>query len=162
MKTRIAVFAFLLSLAGPALADSAKTSLMGPMADRFNAISGRLICQCNCRMILEVCNHQNCPSGIPMRKEIEAKLQQGQSDDDIVNGFVSRMGKIVLSAPPAKGGYLLAWILPFAALGTGGTGLVLWLKKRNRGKAAASPPPPALSPDEEEKFKKEWSRWNQP
>ena len=141
---------------------SAKTALTGELADRFNAISDRLVCQCNCRMILGVCNHQNCPSGIPRRQEIETKLQQGAGDAAIVEGFVSRMGPIALSAPPAKGGYLLAWILPGCLLLAGAILIATWLAKQKRRENRTSAPSPALNPQDEEKFKKEWERWNRP
>ena len=151
-----------LLLIGSAHADSAKTALTGELAQRFNAISDQLVCQCSCRMILGVCNHQNCPSGIPIRQEIEAMLQQGKTDDEIVGAFVSRMGKIVLSAPPAKGGYWIAWILPFVVLAGGGLWLGRWLEAKNREQTKNPPPPAAtLTKEEEEKFKKEWSQWNQ-
>ena len=142
-------------------ADSAKTPLTGALADRFNAISDRLVCQCGCRMILGVCNHQNCPSGIPMRQEIENKLQAGASNDVIVDSFVATMGKVALSAPPAKGMYLLAWIFPFGAIVAGGIWILRWLGEQNKGMQKTASPAPMLSAEEEEKFKKEWNQWNQ-
>ncbi len=142
-------------------AGSAKTSLTGPLAERFNAVSDRLICQCGCKMILGVCNHQNCPSGIPMRQEIEKQLSAGASDDTIVNAFVASMGKVVLSEPPAKGVYLLAWILPFLSLIMGGIGIFLWLRAQNKKNKKTVLPTEKLNPEDEEKFKKEWDKWNQ-
>ena len=140
---------------------SAKTSLTGLLAERFNAVSDRLVCQCGCKMILGVCNHQNCPSGIPMRQEIENQLRTGASDDAIVDGFVARIGKVVLSEPPAKGVYLLAWFLPFAALVAGGIGIFLWLRAQNKKNKTKARPAEKLNPEDEEKFKKEWDKWNQ-
>ncbi len=164
MKIRLAIVMMLTTgvFITSSFADSAKTTLTGPMAERFNAISDRLTCQCNCQMNLAVCNHQNCPSGIPMRQEIEAKLQQGLSDDAIVEGFVARIGKRVLSAPPAKGGYLLAWIMPSLVLSAGALGLIVWLLRRRRKQTEPSGASSAqISPQEEEKFTKEWKKWNQ-
>jgi len=118
MKRLLLATALLLTLAaGGALAQSAKTTLTDPvLATRFNEISDRLICQCGCQMILRVCNHVNCPSGIPMRQEIERKLLAGAPDDSIVAGFVDEFGMLVLSSPPVEGFNLAAWVMPGFAL----------------------------------------------
>jgi cytochrome c-type biogenesis protein CcmH/NrfF len=110
----------LTSLTTTAFAQSAKTTLRDPVqAKRFNEISDRLVCQCGCNMVLRVCNHQNCPSGIPMRHEIEKQIGEGKDDDTIVASFVSEHGAKVLSAPPAEGLNLAAWVMPGFALGAG-------------------------------------------
>ena len=97
-----------------------------------------------------------------MRQEIEAKLSQGASDDAIVEGFVSRMGQVVLSAPPAKGGYLIAWVLPGVLLLAGAILIATWLAKQKKKEKMATISTPALSPQEEKKFNQEWERWNRP
>ena len=124
MRRAIAALLLLVALgAGAAFAQSAKTTLTDPvLADRFNEISDRLICQCGCNMILRVCNHVNCPSGIPMRQEIERKLLAGAPDDSIVAGFVSEHGLVVLSSPPVEGVNLAAWVMPGFALLLGALG----------------------------------------
>ncbi len=106
--------------ASSTFAQSAKTTLRDPVqAKRFNQISDRLICQCGCNMVLRVCNHQNCPSAIPMRHQIEKQIGEGQDDDAIVAGFVEEHGVKVLSSPPAEGLNLAAWVMPGFALGLG-------------------------------------------
>jgi cytochrome c-type biogenesis protein CcmH/NrfF len=103
-----------------AFAQSAKTTLADPVqAKRFNEVSDRLICQCGCQMVLRVCNHQNCPSAIPMRHSIEKQILEGKDDDSIVAGFVEEHGIKVLSSPPAEGLNLAAWVMPGFALGVG-------------------------------------------
>jgi len=109
----------ILAVAAPptARAQSAKSSLQDPaQATRFNAISDRLVCQCGCSMILRQCNHFECPSAIPMRKKIEKQILAGKSDDEIVAGFVDEYGQVVLSAPPAEGINLAAWVMPGFAI----------------------------------------------
>ena len=98
-----------------------------------------------------------------MREEIEAKIQHGLSDDAIVEGFVGRLGKAVLSAPPAKGGYVVVWVLPFCLLIAGAIGIGWGLvaqKKRQRPGSIPGEPGPGLNKDEEKKFNEEWDRWN--
>jgi cytochrome c-type biogenesis protein CcmH len=73
----------------------------------------RLICQCGCNEQLSVCAMQNCSSATPMRAEIRDRLQKGEAVDAIVDSFVARYGKQVLSAPTMKGFDLTAWVMPF-------------------------------------------------
>ena len=131
------------SMTGTALAQSAKTTLRDPVqAKRFNEISDRLVCQCGCNMVLRVCNHQNCPSAIPMRHSIEAQIGEGKDDDTIVAGFVEEHGMKVLSSPPAQGLNLAAWVMPGFALGVGLFAAwyfaIRWAAKRKLAMASAS------------------------
>jgi cytochrome c-type biogenesis protein CcmH/NrfF len=94
-------------------AQSAKSSLKDPeQAAMFNRISDKLVCQCGCGEVLRVCNHFECPSAIPMRKKIEEQIVAGMSEQDIIAGFVSEYGKVVLASPPAEGIDLAAWVMP--------------------------------------------------
>ncbi len=134
---------FVLLCAGPVFAQSAKTTLRDPVqAKRFNEISDRLVCQCGCNMVLRVCNHQNCPSAIPMRQSIERQIGAGSDDDAIVAGFVEEHGVKVLSSPPAEGLNLAAWVMPGFALGLGLFAAwyfaVRWAGKRKLATAGAS------------------------
>ena len=139
-RTLIGALLLAWSLTGTAWAQSAKTTLRDPVqAKRFNEISDRLICQCGCNMVLRVCNHQNCPSAVPMRHEIEKQIGEGKDDDAIVAGFVAKDGTKVLSAPPAEGLNLAAWVMPGFALGVGLFAAwyfaVRWAKKRQLASA---------------------------
>ena len=140
----LVLLAVMLVSTGTALAQSAKTTLRDPeQAKRFNEISDRLICQCGCNMVLRVCNHQNCPSAVPMRHEIEKQIQEGKDDDTIVAHFVAETGTKVLSSPPAEGLNLAAWVMPGFALGVGLFAAwyvaVRWAGKRRLAAAAARP-----------------------
>jgi cytochrome c-type biogenesis protein CcmH/NrfF len=89
----------------------------------------RLVCQCGCNEQLSVCAMQNCSSATPMRAEIRERLDKGESVDVIVQSFVDRMGKKVLSAPTMKGFDLTAWIMPFMILCLGAV-VVTWIVVR--------------------------------
>ncbi|HEU4930241.1 MAG TPA: cytochrome c-type biogenesis protein [Candidatus Krumholzibacteria bacterium] len=135
---------FQVVLASTSFAQSAKTTLRDPeQAKRFNEISDRLICQCGCNMVLRVCNHQNCPSAIPMRHEIEKQILEGKDDDAIVAHFVEETGTKVLSAPPARGLNLAAWVMPGFALGVGLFAAwyfaARWASKRRLAAVSAKP-----------------------
>lgn len=86
---------------------------------KFKRIQGKLVCQCGCSYLLSDCPHLECPSAIPMRKQIRAYLAQGMSEQEVIDAMVKQMGMVVLAAPPAKGFNLAAWVMPFVALGLG-------------------------------------------
>ena len=69
-----------------------------------------------------------------MRAVIRQQLQQGQSEQQIIQYFVSRYGNTILWSPPKQGFTLLAWIIPIAILLCGALLLVLvmrgWLSAR--------------------------------
>ena len=63
-----------------------------------------------------------------MRGVIRQQLQQGQSQQQIIQYFVSRYGNSILWSPPKQGFTMLAWIIPIAILLIGALLLVLVLR----------------------------------
>ena len=59
-----------------------------------------------------------------MRNVIRAKLEAGETEEQIVAYFVERYGDSVLIEPPRRGVGLLVWIAPIGVLLAGG--LLLW------------------------------------
>ncbi len=114
----------------------------------------RLVCQCGCNEQLSVCAMQNCSSATPMRAEIRERLQKGDAVDQIVDSFVARYGKKVLSAPTTKGFDLSAWIMPFVILCLGLI-VVVWVAVRMARPAAEEVEfeSPAVDPRVEEELK---------
>ncbi len=96
-------------------------SAVGAQAQRdiskeYKEACDQLICQCGCNEQLSVCSMQNCGSATPMRAEIRERLLKGESVQAIVDSFVARHGKQVLSAPTMQGFDITAWIMPFLFL----------------------------------------------
>jgi cytochrome c-type biogenesis protein CcmH/NrfF len=85
----------------------------------YKQIADKLVCQCGCADQISICSMQNCHSATPMRAELREKLQAGMGMDQIVDSFVAKYGKIVLSAPTTTGFDLAAWVMPFLLLGAG-------------------------------------------
>ena len=145
-----AVMALLLvGLPGVVHAASLHTSLTDPaQQERFHKVCQRLVCQCGCNLVLDVCNHHNCGSATPMRARVDKEILAGRTNDEIVAGFVDDMGLVVLSAPPTSGFDLTAWVLPVVLLLVAGVVITLLLK-RWRSLAPATPvggaavPPPS-------------------
>jgi cytochrome c-type biogenesis protein CcmH len=89
-----------------------------------------------------------------MRAEIRDRLQKGDTVDQIVDSFVARYGKKVLSAPTTRGFDLSAWIMPFVIL-CFGLVVVVWVAVRMARPTAETvePEPPAVDPRVEEELK---------
>ncbi len=102
-----------------------------------------LTCQCGCGLTVHACNHLNCGSGEPMKKEIAERLGRGEGKDQILAAFTARYGEKVLSAPTFRGFNWLAWLTPFAAVLAAGAGLVVAIRRRLQATAALEAPPPA-------------------
>ena len=63
-----------------------------------------------------------------MRAVIRQKLQQGQSEQQIIQYFISRYGNSILWSPPRQGFTMLAWTIPIAIMLCGALLLVLVLR----------------------------------
>lgn len=63
-----------------------------------------------------------------MRLVIRQKLQDGQSEQQVLQYFAARYGNQILLTPPKQGVYLLAWLVPGAMLlaGLGLIGLIAY------------------------------------
>jgi cytochrome c-type biogenesis protein CcmH len=81
---------------------------------RFNDVGRKLMCTCGCAQSLLGCDHVGCPNRGGEMDELRAGIANGESDAAILQGFVQRYGKVVLSAPTTEGFDLVAWIMPFA------------------------------------------------
>jgi cytochrome c-type biogenesis protein CcmH/NrfF len=111
-------------------------------------IEEALTCQCGCGLTVHSCNHLNCGSGEPMKKEIAERLARGETRDQILAAFTARYGEKVLSSPTFRGFNWFAWLTPFAAVLAAAAGLVVVIRRRVRTTAtAAAPAPPVPSGD---------------
>ncbi len=133
MRHKLAIVCFCL-MALPVLAQAPKD-----ISKDYKEACDRLVCQCGCNEQLSVCAMQNCSSATPMRAEIRERLQAGDSVEQIVESFVARVGKKVLSAPTMKGFDITAWIMPFLILCLGLI-VVGWIVVRMARPAAAVAP----------------------
>lgn len=85
------------------------------------------------------------PLAEQMRDIIRAKLQAGETREQIIQYFVDRYGEAILWEPPQSGWNLIAWRTPILALIAGATGL-LWLLK-NWSQARGAEPEPMETDD---------------
>jgi len=97
------------------------------------AIEGAVICTCGCpNMVLNTCM---CDHAESMRQEIRALIDEGNSEEEVIQVLVQRYGERVLAEPSKEGFNLTAYFTPFMALLFGGWLLVVLIKrwKRNSG-----------------------------
>ncbi len=76
-----------------------------------------------------------------------AALQQGYTEQQILESFVAVYGERILAKPKAVGFNLLAWILPAIAILLGGIGAWKFLRHSSRPQAETKSAKPAPSDD---------------
>ncbi len=105
----------------------------GDGATRIDRLGHQMMCVCGCNQILLECNHVGCTYSTRMRNELTAAVDQGASDNTILQSFIRDYGTIVLAVPTNTGFNRLAWIMPYLALVVGITLVVFivwaWRKR---------------------------------
>jgi len=87
-----------------------------------------------------------------MRAAIKEKLQQGQSEKEIIQFFVDRFGDYVLLSPPKTGNGLVVWLFPPILLLF--TFFAVVMIMRSRSAKAEITPPSALSKADQERIRR--------
>jgi cytochrome c-type biogenesis protein CcmH len=107
--------------------------------ERVKELTPKFMCICGgCNQVLMNCNHVGCPSREAMLKDLGRQVDAGRDDDGVVEYFIGKYGASVLSAPPASGFNLTAWLMPFVALGIGFAVAIVFVR-RYRAQSAAAP-----------------------
>ena len=124
MKTATG-FLLLLLMAGAAAPAS--------LEEQAHDLEGQLIAPCCWRQ--SVADHLS-PEADRMRGEIRTLLQEGKSQEEILNFYVTQYGQAILAKPPYRGFNVLAYVLPgcFLLLLGGGLG---WVAIKSRRQSAA-------------------------
>ena len=96
-----------------------------------------------------VCQNQtiadsNADLAVDLRRQVREMLQQGQSEQQILDFMTARYGDFVLYRPPVKDTTLLLWYGPATMAVLGMVILLLVLRRRSRM------PPENFDPDQDE------------
>lgn len=127
-----------IALAALSLAQSS-SALLTPEIKR---VGGRLACLCGtCNNSVGDCPMLECHYTKPMREKIAAMQKLGMSDDEIVNAAVKDKGLQALAAPPTEGFNLLAWVMPWVAVGLGLCMIWMFIRYLNRKRVTAEAAP---------------------
>lgn len=126
--------------------------LTAPMAyaqegPSFQELEESLTCQCGCGLTVHSCNHLQCPSALPLRREIREQMALGSDKQTILAHFASKYGEKILSSPTTTGFNLTAWIMPFAVLLVGSGIVMLTLMRWRRGRRRLVQPAPLAPVD---------------
>lgn len=140
--TRLVVSAFMALLLGSAhAAPPAANSPADPVLEaRVQRISAELRCL--------VCQNQtiadsNADLAVDLRRQVRLMLQQGQSEQQIIDFMTARYGDFVLYRPPVKSTTALLWFGPAALLVLGVAVLLITLRRRSRLPADRFEPDPS-------------------
>lgn len=74
----------------------------------------------------------DAPAAANVRKDIERRVADGQSDDEIRSALAARFGDSILLTPPRDGVAGLVWVLPVLALVAALAGLTLAFRRWRR------------------------------
>ena len=90
----------------------------------------------------------DCPSpdAARLRRQIEARLEAGETAERIVAGFADQYGEALLAAPPPRGWGMVAWAVPGLAVFVAGVLVVVWLRRHRTTSASPSAPTAPADP----------------
>jgi len=144
--TRMLPALLLAGFLGMAAAQEAKPLAEDPMLEaKVMAIAEELRCLV-CQNETIAASHADL--AVDLRKQIRQKLQQGQTQAQILDFMVQRYGDFVLYRPPVKSSTWLLWGGPFLLLAVAVAALVLNIRRRRT--LAAAP----LKADEAERVRR--------
>jgi cytochrome c-type biogenesis protein CcmH len=103
--------------------------------ERYYALVNQLRCL--------VCQNQtiadsNAELAIDLRRRVHEMIEQGASDQEVIDFMSARYGDFVLYNPPLKPSTLLLWFAPFIVVGIGSVLLVLFIVRRNSDTVSAA------------------------
>ena len=114
--------------------------------DRINEIAEQLNCPTCAGINLADCRTQTCTQ---WKDQIKDLLDQGKTNQEVLDYFVAQYGTQVLQEPPKAGFTLSLWVLPIIMIILGGGLLFLTMRKwtnANRSKPAEAAPVAATTP----------------
>lgn len=98
-------------------------------ADRVERIAAQLRCPvCDGESVAQ----SDSSVSLAIRQEIARLVDQGESEEAILDHFRQQYGDWILNAPPARGWLSAVWLLPAAFLALGGFAAARWLAARSR------------------------------
>ncbi len=113
MKRWMLLIAVLLLAAIPALAQNQVESVT---ADQVNAIAKKMFCPVCENIPLDSCGTDACDD---WRNEIRIYLEQGMTEQEIINDFVMRFGDRVVGTPQDPFLRALSIVTPWVLIGIG-------------------------------------------
>lgn len=103
--------------------------------DRYQVLVNELRCpKCQNQNLAD----SNSPIAADLRQEIFRMLEEGKSDQEIVDFLVARYGEFVMYRPPVKKTTLMLWLAPGLLL-VGGVIIMLTIRRRQSPERKTNP-----------------------
>lgn len=103
--------------------------------ERYHDLVNQLRCLvCQNQTIAE----SNAELAVDLRRRVHEMIEQGSSDEEIIDFMAARYGDFVLYNPPLKPSTMLLWFAPFLVIGIGSVVLVLFILRRNKDTVSAA------------------------
>ena len=99
--------------------------------EKLRQVGDLVTCQCSCAYTVGSCNMLSCHFRDPVLKDIQTGLEEGQSDEEVLEAVYAKYGSETRVQPPDDGFGLIGWIAPFATL-LAGLAVVPWVIRRWR------------------------------
>ena len=80
----------------------------------------------------ETVSNSQAPVAVNIRRQIQARVAAGQTDQEISDALSAAYGERVIMNPPKSGVAGLVWVLPVAALVAAAAGLVVAFRRWGR------------------------------
>jgi cytochrome c-type biogenesis protein CcmH len=114
--------------------------------EKRDDLEHKIACQCGCVLDIYTCRTTDFACGVSpaMHGDVMALVTGGYNASEILNAFQNVYGERVLMSPLKEGFNWLGYLMPFAALITGGV-VVGGLIRRWGARAAAEPRPAVVS-----------------
>jgi cytochrome c-type biogenesis protein CcmH len=121
-------------------------------------LEGEVMCP-TCKTTLD---QSTAPIADRIRRFISARIAAGDTKSEIKRKLVLQFGPSVLAEPSKHGFNLLAWVLPFVALGVGAValGLLVWRWSRGRERSSAAAGGPPIDPELDRRVDEELARFD--
>lgn len=141
MIRRVAAIALVLLVALPALGAALTVS----------EVAREVRCP-TCNTPLDV---SNAPVAQDMKAYIAARIERGETKQQIIDGLVDEFGTGVLATPPKSGFDLIAWLAPALVVALGLAAIPLMTRAWARRARTSAPEAPAPSPEEARRLDEE-------
>ncbi|UCZ52500.1 cytochrome c-type biogenesis protein CcmH [Bacillus shivajii] len=138
VKRTLIIVLFFLVASFPVMANG-EVEVYDYNSPEFRDTAKQLQCLCGCGQDHFECNMDGCGLNDAFKQEIVERLNEGETDEEIVNYYLNLYGEEILTAPEKRGFSLTAWITPFATLGVASAGLIMLIRRWvNKSKKEAS------------------------
>ena len=115
-------------------------------------VAGKLGCYCGTcpHLVVTKCG---CSTADQIKKDVQKMIDQGMTEQQILDSYVAQYGQTVLAAPPGSVFNLTAWLAPFLAFAFGGVILFKFLKRQQRSTATGDTPQPSEPATDDAKYR---------